>query len=879
MMLRTDQPPTIRLEDYTPPPYRIPETHLEFFLDPKETRVVSTLEVERAPNTPSETPLVLDGERITLLNVSIDGVPLTEGSYSVSTSHLTINNLPDRFTLRIETTCDPSANTTLEGLYVSSGKFCTQCEAEGFRRITYYLDRPDVMSVFSVIIHADNQSYPVLLSNGNETDSGTGDDGSHWVRFYDPHAKPCYLFALVAGDLGHLADNFVTASGQSVDLHIFVEHGKEEKASYAMDALKRSMRWDEEVFGLEYDLDVFNIVAVSDFNFGAMENKSLNIFNDRYILADPDTATDLDYENIEGIVAHEYFHNWTGNRVTCRDWFQLSLKEGLTVFRDQEFSSDMRSRPVKRIEEVNGLRSVQFREDAGPMAHPVRPDSYIEINNFYTATVYNKGAEVIRMMHTLLGAADFRKGIDLYFERHDGQAVTCDDFAAAMADASGVDLNAFKRWYSQAGTPTVTVSRSWNADTERLTVAFAQTRPDTPGQSDKPPQVIPLKLGVLSSDGEAVEFSTDTELRGDVLMLETDKIEVDLHVPGAGSNQPVLSLNRGFSAPVRLATDLTPIEKATLMASDPDPFCRWDAAQDLACNVILSGVTGETAPKQRSAFVDAFLRVAEDPQIDDAFKAKLLTLPNEAYLSDQMNVIDVNGIFNERQALKKELAQNCSAQFHELYRASRDIGSYAPDAESTGRRALRNIALTYISALESDDSRRTVVEHFTQANNMTDRSHALMLLTDMSGPERTEALSRFYEDYKDDHLVMDKWFTIQALSRRTEALAEVKALMDHPSFSMTNPNKVRALIGAFTSANPTGFHHASGAGYSFLADQVIALNAINPQTAARLVAPFGRWRRFDGQRQNLMKAELERIQKAPDLATDLVEVISKFLAN
>ena len=878
MMLRTEQPPTIHLEDYTPPAFQIPAVALEFFLDQKQTEVHSTLTIERSNGTEPNTPLVLQGERIELLEVVLDGEHLAPESYTTTSETLTIFQVPDRFELKLRTTCDPSSNTTLEGLYVSSGKFCTQCEAEGFRRITYFSDRPDVMSIYSVTIHAEAAAYPVLLSNGNQVASGTSEDGTHWVRYEDPFAKPCYLFALVAGDLGRLSDSFRTASGRDVSLNIFVEHGKEPQAGYAMDSLKRAMRWDEDVFGLEYDLDVFNIVAVSDFNFGAMENKSLNIFNDRYVLADPDTATDQDYQNIEGIVAHEYFHNWTGNRVTCRDWFQLSLKEGLTVFRDQEFSSDMRSRPVVRIDEVNGLRSFQFREDASPMAHPVRPESYIEINNFYTATVYNKGAEVIRMMHSLLGAQAFRAGIDLYFHRHDGQAVTCDDFAAAMADASGRDLGQFKRWYSQAGTPHVEVERDWDT-ANTLTIKLKQTRPDTPGQVDKPAQVIPLRMGLLSASGHELPLAPEDagQFLEDVFLFTEDTAEVRLKVSGEDQRAPILSMNRGFSAPIRLSTDLTAEEQAQLMAADPDPFCRWDAAQDLAASVILSRVSGAASDKPREAFIRAFGAVLSDNSIDPAFKAKLLTLPNEAYLADQMTTIDVNGLFNERRALKSVLSVTYETDIRALYEGVDVSGPFVPDAHGSGKRALKNTMLTYIAALDTEMSRKTVFSHFEHAGNMTDRSHALTLLTDFETEERVTALNQFHDAYQNDHLVMDKWFTVQALSRRTDVLNDVKSLMEHPAFSIKNPNKVRALIGTFTGANPTGFHHGSGQGYRFLADQVIALNAINPQTAARLLTPFGRWRRFDEKRQHLMQKELERIRGVSDLAPDISEVVSKFL--
>ncbi len=857
----------IRLADYRPPAFRIETVELTFDLVPERTVVASRLTLVRQD---AQGTLELDGEDLELISVALDGVALAPDGYRVDGAKLIVPGLGARATLDIVTAINPGANTRLEGLYVSSGNFCTQCEAEGFRRITYFPDRPDVMATYKVTMTADRAKFPVLLSNGNLVEQKDLGDGRHMAVWQDPFPKPCYLFALVAGDLARVADRFTTASGRDVALNIYVEHGKERFCAYAMDSLKRSMRWDEEVYGLEYDLDIFNIVAVSDFNMGAMENKSLNVFNDRYILADPETATDVDYAGIESVVAHEYFHNWTGNRVTCRDWFQLSLKEGLTVFRDQQFSADMRSGPVKRIGDVRALRARQFPEDAGPLCHPVRPEAYIEINNFYTATVYEKGAEVIGMMHRLLGPKGYRAGIDLYFKRHDGQAVTCDDFAQAMQDASGVDLGQFRLWYSQAGTPVV--EAKWTRDGDALVLDLAQSRRDVPGERPSRPMDIPLAVGIVGPEG------------GDVLperLLRLDAPARQFRFDGVPA-RAVPSINRGFSAPVLLKAAYTEAERAFLMAGDPDPFNRWEAGNQYATQLILGRVAaaraGQAAPSS-AAFVDAFGRNLADETLDDAFRAYLLGLPSEEYIAEQMAVVDVEAIHAARRALRVDLANTHLAALRALYDRLRSNAAFAPDAASAGRRALRNAALSYLAVADDAAARALPAQQFAAADNMTDRMAAMTLLVERGGAEASAALTGFYERFEGYPLVVDKWFALQAASPAADTLDRVKGLMGHPAFSMRNPNKVRSLIGAFANANQLRFHSADGAGYRFLAEQVIALDKTNPQIAARLLTPLGPWRRHDAGRQAAMRAALEQILAEPRLSPDVYEIASRSLAG
>jgi len=882
-----EQPKAIRLEDYRPADYRIETVDLDFDLRPETTRVKARLAIRAAYDRGGGVrPLVLDGDELELASLAIDGKALGKGDYALDDKSLAIARPPAAFTLDIETAIRPAANTKLTGLYVSSNVFCTQCEAQGFRRITYFLDRPDVMATYRTTIRADRAAFPVLLSNGNLVEEGKLDGGRHFAVWHDPFPKPSYLFALVAGDLAAREDRFTTRSGRRVRLRIFVEHGKEARTAYAMDSLKRAMRWDEDRFGLEYDLDLFNIVAVSDFNMGAMENKSLNVFNDKYILADPETATDGDYAGIETVVAHEYFHNWTGDRITCRDWFQLSLKEGLTVFRDQEFSSDMRSRPVERIENVRGLRAGQFPEDAGPLAHPVRPDSYIAIDNFYTATVYQKGAEVIRMMHTILGDDGFQKGMKLYVERHDGQAVTCDDFAAAMADANGADLEQFKLWYSQAGTPEIEAEGRYDARAGAYELTLAQRCPPTPGQAEKKPMHIPFEVGLLDAQGRGI----DLRLEGEAATAATASRVLPLKTPRQTFrfvNVPeprAVSLNRGFSAPVNVKMQQSGAERAFLMAHDPDPFARWEAGQQYATDLLLRRVAaiqrGETTNFD-PAFVEAFGDILRDEGLEKAFAAEALALPGEGYLAERMATIDVDAIHAARQALRRLIAETHKGELRRVYAANRDRGPYSPDAGPAGRRALKNAALAYLSTLadRDPDMLRLVVDQYRSANNMTDRTMALFLLIDIDRPERQAALDDFYARFRDDPLVIDKWLSLQAISDLPDTLARVKALMSHPAFSLKKPNKVRALIGAFTAGNLLRYHAADGSGYAFHADRILELDPLNPQIAARLLSPLGRWRRFDPGRQAKMKSALERILAAPKLSRDVYEIASKSLGE
>jgi len=880
-----DQPTAIRRQDYRPPDYRIETVDLEFDLEPSSTKVKARLVVKAAYDGGGVRPLVLHGDGLELLSLALNGRVLAVGDYTLDEKSLTIAAPPTAFTLDIETRINPAANTQLSGLYVSNNVFCTQCEAEGFRRITYFLDRPDVMAVYRTTIRADRARYPVLLSNGNLVEQRALDGGRHIAVWHDPFPKPSYLFALVAGDLACNEDRFTTRSGRDVTLRIFVEHGKEERTGYAMDCLKRSMRWDEERFGLEYDLDLFNIVAVSDFNMGAMENKSLNVFNDRYVLADPQTATDIDYAGIETVVSHEYFHNWTGDRITCRDWFQLSLKEGLTVFRDHEFSSDQRSRPVTRIQNVRTLRARQFPEDGGPLAHPVRPDSYIEINNFYTATVYEKGAEVIGMMQTVLGRDGFRKGMDLYVQRHDGQAVTCDDFAAAMADANDVDLGQFKLWYSQAGTPELTIEGQYDARDGSYTLSVTQRCPPTPGQPDKKPMHIPLAVGLLDAQGRDIRLQLDDEdasaaTEGHVLAVTAPQQTFRFrNVP----EPKALSVNRGFSAPVNITLKQSGAERAFLMGHDSDPFARWEAGQQFATDLMLKRVDEiqrGAVSVYDPAFAEAIGQILRDDKLETAFAAEAIALPGEDYLAERMAVVDVEAIHAAREALRATIAKTLRQDLGRTFDANSSSAPFSPDAESAGRRALRNAVLSYLAALaaEDPDVAPRLLRLYRAADNMTDRMAALRLLVDVDGPQRQEALDDFYGRYRDDPLVVDKWLALQAVSALPDTLERVKALLSHPAFAMEKPNKVRALIGAFTASNPLRYHAADGSGYAFHAERTLALDPINPQVAARLLAPLGRWQRFDAGRQAKMKAELQRILAAPKLSPDVYEIASKSLA-
>jgi aminopeptidase N len=878
-------PQEIRREDYTPPPFLIERIDLDFDLGEEETRVGARLMLRRNPAAAEpDGPLVLDGEALELRSVKIDGRALQASDYRVAPTHLTIARVPSQFTLDTEVVIRPQDNTTLSGLYKSGGMFCTQCEAEGFRRITYFLDRPDVMARYTATIRAEKARYPVLLANGNPVEAGDLGDGRHLVRWEDPFPKPSYLFALVAGDLACLEDSFVTRSGRKVALRIYSHHPDIDKCGHAMASLKKAMKWDEETYGLEYDLDIFMIVAVGDFNFGAMENKGLNIFNTKYILAKPETATDLDHANIESVVAHEYFHNWTGNRITCRDWFQLSLKEGLTVFREQQFTADVQSAAVARINEVRLLRGRQFQEDASPMAHPVRPDSYMTIDNFYTPTVYEKGAEVIRMMCELLGEERYRKGMELYIKRHDGQAVTCDDFVAAMEDASGVDLGQFRLWYSQAGTPELKVDARYDDAARALTLGVEQRVPPTPGQAEKQATHIPLALGLVDERGQELA----AQLPGEPIPNAAGTRLLELKAPRQEftfvnlRERPAVSLLRGFSAPVKLKAERSDQELRTLMAHDTEPVARWDAGQQLAVKLILGLVADRKAGKPLavdSGFIDAFARTLDDEAIaDKAFVALALTLPGEEYLGEHMEVIDVDGIYEAREFVRAEVGKALAERWRRTYEACRDEGPYRFTPDAVGRRSLKNLALSYLLAAGHPDAQQLCLQQLARGTNMTDALVALGSLDRIDKDARAHAVAAFYAKWRGEALVLDKWFATQATWRLPDTLDRVGALLSDPAFDYKNPNKIYALIGGFAGGNPMAFHDASGRGYRFLADQVLKLDPSNPQVAARILGPLIRWRRYDETRQALMRAELERIVKTPGVSKNVYEIAAKAVA-
>ena len=870
------------LKDYQPPAYLVDEIDLRIELHPSRTLVEGVLQMRRNPGagTRSE-PLYLDGRQLELLDIELEGNPLAPDEYQLDDEGLTVPEVPDCFRLATRVVIDPEGNQALEGLYRSGGLFCTQCEAQGFRKITFYPDRPDVMARFNVTLVADPDSNPVLLANGNCTAADKLDDGRHYAVFRDPFPKPSYLFALVAGKLTAVRDSFTTCSGKIVNLEIFVEERNRYKCDHALASLKRAMRWDEEVYGLEYDLEEYKIVAVDDFNMGAMENKGLNIFNSKYVLADPETATDADYQAIEGVVGHEYFHNWTGNRVTCRDWFQLSLKEGLTVFRDQEFSADMGSRPVQRINEVRLLRNAQFPEDAGPMAHPVRPDSYVEINNFYTATVYHKGAEVIRMYRTLLGHEAFVRGVRLYLERFDGQAVTTDDFLACMAEAGGVDLAQFGRWYSQAGTPQLEVQGDYLAEEQVYRLTVRQSCPETPRQPDKQPFFIPLAVGLLDRNGrdQLIRLAGSAEPPATTVVLRVTETEQTFTLEGIAS-PPVPSLLRDFSAPVRLEYTAEQDHLAFLFAHDSDPFNRWEAGQRLARQLLLTTLQASrngTAPQVAARFVGAFRTALTDRGAEPALLSLTLTLPSEIELAEAMDVADPGAIHRARQDLRRKLAEELEAIFVDAMQQMTSREPYTVTAAEIGRRSLKNLCLGYLAMLRAEPFAEQCFRQFTEADNMTDRLAALTCLVHNRLPHWQEALAAFYYQYQDDPLVVDKWFTLQATAPGESTLGQVRELMEHPAFTLKNPNRVRSLIGAFAHANPAAFHVPTGEGYRLVADQVIALDAFNPQVGARLAGPLIRWRRLDRDRQELLRAQLERIRACEGLSRDVGEMVEKSL--
>ncbi len=868
-------PATIFLKDYTVPDYLIQNVDLKFSLAEEHTQVISRLTLIRNPESQTgDVALVLAGENLVLTRVVLnDDKELTEQDYLQTEESLTINNLPQHrsFVLTIENTINPKANTALEGLYLSNGMLCTQCEAEGFRKITYFLDRPDVMAKFTTTLVGDKSLYPVMLSNGNQIAQGDLADNQHWVTWEDPFNKPCYLFALVAGQLECIEDEFITLSNRKISLQIFVEAHDLDKCDHAMQSLKNAMHWDEQVYGREYDLDLYMIVAVGHFNMGAMENKGLNVFNTKFVLARPDTATDSDYEHIEGVIAHEYFHNWTGNRITCRDWFQLSLKEGFTVFRDQEFTGDQTSKAVKRIEDVNMLRSRQFAEDAGPMAHPIRPDSYIEINNFYTLTVYEKGAEVVRMIHTLLGAEGFRKGSDLYFERHDGQAVTCDDFVSAMEAANNIDLSQFRRWYEQAGTPVISVKQAYDADSQTLTLTLSQYCPDTPGQTNKAPLHIPIKVGLLNPDGSAA---------GTEVILQLTETEQSFSFEPL-AQRPIISILRGFSAPVKLVFERSLEELAFLLSHDSDTFNRWEAGQQLASQIIFNLIEDQHQGRTlvlNPILVEAFKQIMAQQPADLSYLSLLLNLPSETYLAEQMTVIDVVAIHQAREFVICSLTEQLQAQFTDLYKAHHQDESGLFSADAIGRRRIKNTCLAYLGRLELPEYQQWAQQQFTNAKNMTDQVAALAVIVNSAHPAKQQCLTDFYQLWQAEALVIDKWFALQASSPHADTFANVQNLMQHSAFDISNPNRVRALIGAFSQANPLHFHAANGQGYQYLADQIINLNSINPQVASRMLSALTTWRRYDVARQELIKAQLNRIINTVAISRDVYEVASKSLA-
>ena len=869
--MKTDKHQRKHLKDYQPPDFNISETRLVFHLDPARTRVVSSLQLQR--NTSNKTAeLVLDGIELKLLELRLDGRQLTPEDYRIDNESLTIMTVPDRFQIDCEVEIDAAANTRLEGLYLSNGNYCTQCEAEGFRYITYYLDRPDVMSVFSIEIHADRAGCPLLLSNGNRVESGTEGE-RHWVRWSDPFPKPSYLFALVAGDLACIEDTFVTRSGREVQLQIFTEHHNSDKCEHALRSLQKAMRWDEEVYGLEYDLDLYMVVAVDDFNMGAMENKGLNLFNTKYVLANAETATDDDYLAIEAVIAHEYFHNWTGNRVTCRDWFQLSLKEGLTVFRDQEFSADMFSRAIQRINDVRVLRNHQFSEDAGPMAHPVRPASYQEINNFYTATVYNKGAEVVRMMHCLLGVDNFRKGMDLYFERHDGQAVTTDDFRAAMQDASGIDLSRFQRWYEQAGTPRVDIRREYDAETRVLTLCVDQRPGSTRGELNRAFHM-PMRLALFDQQGQALALDADGNLEQIVDVREPEtRLSFD-NMPA----HAMVSAFRGFSAPVILTTDLDDDELARLMVCDSDAFNRWEASQQLASRTMLTMLEHEreTWPDMAMPLVAAFADLLACEPLERALVAEMLVLPGEKYIGEMLQQVDVHRVRAVREALKTELASGNEKQLLALYLDCVDGAGYQLNPEAMARRRLKNNCMGYLLHLEREDYFELCANQFDRADNMTDQIACLQIVVHCQHPLRDRIVSQFYRQWKDNALVVDKWFSALGSTQGEDALEQIKPLFDHPAYTLTNPNRARSLLGAMI-ANSSAFHQVDGAGYALAAEKILQLDAINPQVAARLANPFVHWRKLVAEQEQLMKSQVETMLSSSDMSNDLNELLTTSL--
>lgn len=879
-MTKDSQPKVIHLKDYQPYPFVIDEVFLHFDLNPGETTVKSILKLHRNPEArQGGKDLVLNGEELTLKHLLLNGKQLSEKEYSITNETLTIFNVPDQFKLEIAVIIEPEKNAALSGLYKSRGNYCTQCEAQGFRRITYFPDRPDVLTRFTTTISADKTLYPMLLSNGNLIEFHDLPNDRHWVKWHDPSLKPSYLFALVAGQFDCLMDEFTTMSSRKVQLRLYIEKGNLAQSDFAMQSLKNAMKWDEQTFGREYDLDIYMIVAVSDFNMGAMENKGLNIFNDKYILAKPETATDEDYVNVESVIGHEYFHNWSGNRVTVRDWFQITLKEGLTIFRDQNFTADMTSRAVKRIKDVNVIRNFQFPQDAGPMAHPIRPDSYIEVNNFYTVTVYNKGSEVIRMMETLLGRESFRKAMDLYFSRFDGKAVTTEDFVNTMEETSGLDLTQFRRWYSQAGTPRLEVTDEYDAEQKIYRLHFKQSCPPTPGQSEKKDFHIPVLVGLLDKNGKElpIDIKNQPSSSDHSCILNVMKSQQSfefLNIP----HKPLPSLLRNFSAPVKLNYPYTKEELIFLMQHDTDGFNSWDAGQQLAVKIIFQLIDDYQHHRELKIdplFIQAFEKILLNGK-DKFLTAERLILPAETYLIELMDVADVHAIYNSRLFLRKEIARQLKNQLLQVYHANEEK-EYHLDIEGMGKRKLKNLCLSYLTLLEEKDVIELAVKQFQNAMTMTDAMGALISLNTLDIPERSQLLDEFYQRWHKESLVVDKWFSVHASAPLPKTLATVKQLMNHPAFDMKNPNKVRSLIGAFSNFNYICFHDKSGSGYEFLSDQVLIIDKFNPQLSARLVEPLIRWKKFDEDTQTLMRTQLQRIASIEKLSKDVYEIVTKAL--
>ncbi len=871
--MRTEEPRPVHLADYRPFPFAVDTVELDFDLHPSATRVKARLALRRT----GEGPLVLDGVRLKLVTLAVDGTALDAAAYAVTPETLTIADTPDAFTLETEVEIDPAANTALEGLYMSGGRFCTQCEAEGFRKITFYPDRPDVLSRFTVRVEAD-RAYERLLSNGNLAEHGDAGQGRRYAVWNDPFPKPAYLFALVAGELDVLEDRFTTASGRAVDLRIYVDPGMSARAAYAMDSLKRAMRWDETEYGREYDLDLFMIVAVRDFNFGAMENKGLNIFNSSLLLADPETATDADYERIEAVVAHEYFHNWTGDRITCRDWFQLCLKEGLTVYRDQGFSASQRGAPVQRIKDVRQLRGRQFPEDAGPLAHPVRPQSYVKIDNFYTATIYEKGAELIGVMRTLIGDEAFRAGMDLYFERQDGRAATMEDFWAGFAEASGRDLSGFERWYEQAGTPKLDIDAMYDADSRTLKLSLSQETAPTAASPSPVAVPIPIRIGLLDEEGATQTFALGNAAPATdgVIVLEEASAEVELR---GVERLPVMSLLRGFSAPVRLTTDEPEKDAHVRLAADPDLFNRWEAGQGLARRLLIARASGAPDEVNEERYAEALGRALADPDAPDAFKAQLMALPSEAELALAIApAADPAAIHEARELLRGRLAVHGGELLRERHGALQSSGEFSADAAEAGRRALRNAVLDLLVADRSADSAERARGHFEAAANMTDAMGGLNALAEVGGEPFDTALAAFHARWRAEPLVLDKWFAVQAREPSEGALGRVMGLLVHPDFDGRNPNRLRALVGTFAAANPSRFHAPDGSGHRFVADQILATDAVNPMTAARMLEPFAAWGRYTPAIAGSLRRELERIAAHPGLSKNVGELAAKALA-